>query len=226
MDSVAHAADSSSASADSRITIRKTEWASAGILKVYQEEGPSFFVRPEYLSSPEALTAPDGSGELDEERSSALYQAARSFLAERSALDSLARAEQCRVQLALKLRKKGFSDAEIGPALDFLESTRSLDDSRFAEAWLRNHAIHQFDGRKKLLAALLERGVKFGIADTALDAFFDTVGERELCLKAAQKFVRLGKSGEKLVVALMRKGFSPALIKDCLKSIDNPHHVE
>lgn len=223
-----HAEDSSSASADSRLTIRTKEWASAGILKVYPEEGPSFFIRPEYLGEEDFSLLESGPSPdvLDEERSCALFRAARSFLAERVGLESLARSEQCRTQVTAKLRKKGFSDDELAPALDFLESTRALDDRRFAEAWLRNRVIHQHEGRKKLLAALLERGVKFGIADSALGAFFDTVGERELCLKAAQKLLRLGKSGDKLVIALLRKGFSAPLIKDCLKTSETTHQVE
>jgi regulatory protein len=226
MDSVARAADSSSASADSRISIRKTEWASAGILKVYPEEGPSFFVRPRYfnLNCPVDLeTTPIV---LDVGASAALYHAARSFLAERAALSFLARSEHCRFQLSLKLRKKGYSDSEIFLALEYLEADGSLDDNRFAEAWLRNRLISHREGKKKLLAALRERGVKWDIAESAVSAFFETVDERDSCLKAAQKLLRLGKTGEKLGVALMRKGFSSSLVKECLKTVESSHHVE
>jgi regulatory protein len=228
---VVHAEDSSSASADLQLTIRKSEWASAGILKVYPEEGPSFFFRPEYADETVfADILPESPGPyphvLDEERSVALYRAARSYLAERVAMEYLARSEHCRYQLSLKLRKKGYLDDEISPALDFLVLSGSLDDSRFAEAWLRNRAIHQNEGRKKLLAALLERGVKFVIADSALDSFFGMVEERDLCLKAAQKLHRLGKSGQKLVIALLRKGFSGILIKECMKILETTQHVE
>lgn len=226
MDSVAHAADSSSASADSRISIRKTEWASAGILKVYPEEGPSFFVRPCYVRSDSPVDFEAAPIVLDVESSASLYHAARSFLAERAALSFLARSEHCRFQLSLKLRKKGYADSEISSALEYLEADGSLNDSRFAEAWLRNRLISQREGKKKLVAALRERGVKCDIAERAVNAFFETVDERDSCQKAAQKLLRLGKTGEKLGVALMRKGFSASLIKECLKTVETSHHVE
>ena len=231
MDSVVHAEDSSSASANLQVSIHKTEWASAAILKVWPEEGPSFLVRMAYLdgasvslrealeSSSRALSlsADRPVIRLSEDDSETLLTAAQTFLAERAALAYLARAEQCRFQLALKLRNKGYPLSSVNMALAYLESAGSLDDSRFAEAWLRTHSIHQSEGRRKLLAGLAAKGIDSKTASAALDAYFGTVTEGELCKKAMEKLVRMGKNDDKLVIALARKGFSRKTIEDCVK---------
>jgi Uncharacterized protein conserved in bacteria len=231
MVSVVHAEDSSSASANLQVSIHKTEWASAGILKVFPEEGPSFLVRMAYLegASPGLRDALESSGRalslsadrpvirLPEDDSETLLTAAQTFLAERAALAYLARAEQCRFQLALKLRNKGYQTSCVDRALDYLESSGSLDDSRFAEAWLRAHSIHQSEGRRKLLAGLAAKGIDSKTASAALDGYFESITEGELCKKAMEKLVRMGKNDDKLVIALARKGFSRKTIEDCIK---------
>ena len=224
MVSVAHAEDSSSASANLQITIQKLEWASTGNLKVYPEEGPSFFVRPDYLNKECAslLVSQDGGNcsiRLSEDGSSALYIAARTLLAERVAMDYLSRAEHSRYQLLLKLRKKGYSSAEIDPALDYLEEKHALDDSRFAEAWLHTRSLHQAEGRRKMYAGLVSRGINGKIADKSLDDYFCDTDEMVLCIKATEKLIRIGKSGEKLESALIRRGFCRKTIVNCLKKL-------
>jgi len=213
-----HAEDSSSANANFSVCIDKIEGTSAGVLKVYLSDGPSFFVRDAYLEAFPVGSCESGAV-LDEEASAALLHAARVYLAERAAMEYLSRAEHTRFALTVKLRnaKKGFSVAEVTPALAYLEERGLLDDGRFASAWLRNRSIHQSEGRQKLLAGLVSRGVDMGVARKALQEFFGTADERELCMKAAEKLKRTGKAPEKMQAALMRKGFPSKLIAECLK---------
>jgi regulatory protein len=218
MDSAVLAEDSSSASVNLQLTIQKTEWASAGILKVYPEEGPSFLVRVDYLSAA-CLTFLEYHPPvaLPEDEAAELLGSARIFLAERAALSYLARAEQCRFNLSVKLSKKGYSGAEVSRALDYLESAGYLDDLRFAEAWLRNRSIHQSEGRRKLLAGLMSRGISMKTASCALDSYFMVANESLLCEKAISKLIKTGKSGDTLRGALARKGFSGRTIAECMK---------
>lgn len=213
-----HAEDSSSANVNFSVCIDKIEGTSAGVLKVYLADGPSFFVRDVYLDS-FPLEQLDCGAVLDQESSAELLHAARIYLAERAAMDYLSRAEHTRFALSVKLRsaKKGFSEDEVIPALAYLELRGLLDDGRFASAWLRNRSIHQSEGRQKLLAGLVSRGVHMPEARVALDAFFGTIDERDLCLKAAEKLKRIGKAPEKMLSALVRKGFQAKLISECLK---------
>ena len=154
---------------------------------------------------------------LSEADSETLLTAAQTFIVERAALSYLVRAEQCRFQLLLKLRNKGYAADCIGKALDYLESEGALDDSRFAEAWLRSHSIHQSEGRRKMQAGLMAKGIDSKIAIAALDGYFSSVSEVELCKKAMEKLVRMGKNDDKLLVALARKGFSRKTIEECAK---------
>lgn len=220
MVSVAHAEDSSSASVNQTISIKEIERASTGILKVYLVEGPSFFIRDVYLS-------PFSSGQLfpgsilGESESAQLLLAGRKYLAEHSAMDYLSRAEHCRYSLAAKLLKKGYSTAEAAGALDYLEEKGLLNDLRFASAWLRNRSIHQSEGRQKLLSGLLSRGVSGNDAREALEGYFELADENDLCKRAAEKMIRIGKDEKKMLSALIRKGFSAIIVTKCLKCLKN-----
>lgn len=215
MVSAAHAEDSSSASVNTRISIQKTEWASAGVLKVYLADGPSFFVRDAYLAAlPEGALA--GAEPLTEEASSLLLDAGRAYLAERAAMEYLARAEHTRFLLLVKLRKKGYDERAISVSLDYLEGRGFLDDRRYAAAWLRSRMIHQSEGRQKLFGSLVAHGVSGADARDALADYFSDVDESELCAKAARKLAAQGKDGERLFAALTRKGFSSRMIREIM----------
>lgn len=218
------AEDSSSASANS-LAIRHIERASVGILKVYPAEGPFFYVRDVYLS-PESAQFLDTCGRpgpsltdlpVSESACVDLFFAARAWLAEQAAMGYLARSEYCRKQLEVRLSRKGFGRQEIGASLSYLESCGKLDDGRYASAWLRARLIHQSEGRRKLYAGLLSRGIASPVAERALDDFFVDADERLLCEKAASKLVRLGKKDEKLYAALVRKGFSGRVAAEMAK---------
>lgn len=147
----------------------------------------------------------------------ALLAAARTYIAERQAYAYLARAEHSRKQLEIKLEKKGFSREEARPALDYLEESGALDDTRFAEAWLHSRLVKAGEGRLKLLAGLASRGISRERAQSAVDLFFKEHDETEILYKTTEKLIRQGKTGEKLLESLVRKGFSPGKTRSELK---------
>jgi regulatory protein len=207
------AADSSSASANT-LTIQKTEWASVGILKVCPAEGPSFFVREEYL--PFAAETLEPGRVLTPEEADSLLSSGRVYLAEREAMAYLARSEHSRFMLVAKLVKKGFTAADYAPALDYLEAKGYLDDSRFAEAWLRSRSIHTHEGRIKLLAGLQSRGVFSDVARNAVDEYYRDHDESEACRAMAAKLLNQGRTTEKTMASLVRRGFSLRLIRSII----------
>lgn len=150
---------------------------------------------------------------LTETDADILYRAARLFNAERTATGFLSRAEHSRFMLNMKLAKKGFARSEYESALDYLEEQHILDDKRFAEAWLRNRLIHHSEGRQKLLAGLLTRGISKADAAIALDSLLQDITEEELCLRAVTKLKKQGKTGNRLIYALSRRGFSQKIIR-------------
>lgn len=133
------------------------------------------------------------------------------------ALNSLARAEQCRSSLEKKLAQKGFEKNDISAALDFLERKNFLNDERYASMWLRNHCAFKFHGKIRLLNDLISRGVKKSVAEKAVGEYLELNPEIELCQKAYQKYVHQGKSSQKVMNSLAQSGFSYNMIQKVLK---------
>ena len=154
---------------------------------------------------------------VPESAAEGIISASRAWLAERTAMGYLARSEYCRRQLEERLARKGFSRDESAMALDYLEAAQKLSDERYASAWLRSRVIHQSEGKRKLLAGLLSRGVRSCDAERALENYFVDADERALCERAAAKLSRLGKSPEKIQTSLIRKGFSIKLAREMAK---------
>ena len=182
-------------------------------INITTDAGLSFFIRTSYLSlvSKEMLVENAEFSDLKEED---IVDAGLCFAAEKKALDYLNRSEQYRLGLFSKLLSKGFEKSHINRALDFLEQKKALDDSRFARAWLNNRKITHAEGRTKLEAELVSRGIKKEIIEKNLDEFFEENSERELCLRAYKKCLRLKKSEDKTVSYLLKNGFSIKLIQN------------
>lgn len=219
-----HEESSSSANAKTGFSPQRTERASPDVLKVFPEDGPSFFVRDTYLPFPAGRLF-DSETVLDDDEFGQLFLAARTYLAEKAAMAYLGRAEHCRRQLEIKLKKKNFDEKEISGALDYLEQKKYLDDYRYCEAWLRTRLIHKAEGRVKLLAALQSRGIRFETAKKAVTAVLSYEKEEALCKKAADKLKNRGKMGTRLVSALHRAGFSLKIVTKCLKNGENDHQA-
>ncbi|MCR5607107.1 MAG: recombination regulator RecX [Treponema sp.] len=183
--------------------------------------GP-FFIRTEYLSflSPDSLKCLINYSlnniiepkEFLQEEEDDILNAKEALLAEKAALKSLARSEQCRFMLAQKLYEKNFSKAAVNKALDFLESKDFLNDMRFASSWIRTRAIAKAEGRKKLELELAARGIKRTCIKDVLDKYFSETSEIELCNKALSKLLRLKTPSDKLFNKLIQKGFSVKIV--------------
>ncbi len=186
--------------------------ALSDVVEITSEDGPVFFIRTAYLFSikPEELIP---GAEFSDEREEELLDAGLCFAAETKAEEYLARCEQCRAGLEKKLAQKGHSRQAVKRALDYLESRKLLDDRRFAGAWIRSHVISKPQGRIRLTAELLARGISALDAKTAVEEFFKTASEEELCSLAVEKALRQGKSGEKLKKSILDAGFSYKIIK-------------
>ncbi len=181
-------------------------------------EGLRIFMEGLFLSNPpDAGDTPGLPRPVTMDEFNAVIFSSRIFEAESRAMKYLAAAEHSRFQLEVKLRKKGFSAAETGPALDFLCGRKIIDDRRFASAWLNSRVSSCINGRIKLAAELASRGISREDADAALNEFFSRWSEEELCRKAAEKLRRRGRSGEKLTASLLYRGFPPSVIRSCLK---------
>lgn len=185
-------------------TTRQISW---DCVQVALSMGSSFFVRTCYL---QRLPAHELVAErwLSDEELEDLLEAGLVFAAEKAAVGYLERSEQSRHLLAMKLKRKGHEDESIRRSLDYLEERGYLSDGRFARAWLRNRAINHAEGRIRLLAGLLSKGIDRKTASQALDEYFETMDHGLVLERAIEKCRRLGKSREATEKYLLRKGFS------------------
>ena len=182
------------------------------MFKVAPEEGSAFYIRKEYL--PDGLFERiDVSAEFDEDETDALLDAGLTCAVELKAVGYLARAEQSRFGLTRKLIEKKYDKRYVEAALSYLEGRGYLSDLRFATAWLNTRRINHFEGRTRLLAELMARGISREVSMAALDEFFTENDEAEICRKAYEKAIKT-KSGDKLIAALQRQGFTLKQIRE------------
>ena len=206
-------ADASS-SASVNPTIIAAEYTSSETIKLILSGDVSIVSRFCYFDEPlaiEELPLP-----LTETQTENLYQAGRRFLAEKQAAVYLNRAEHSSYQLTVKLQKKGYIKNEYQPALDYLRAKGTLDDSRFAGAYLHTRSLSKKEGYARLFSELRKRGIAADTARQALNDFFAEIDEAELCAGAARSLIRKGYTDQKLYSALQRKGFPFSMIKRCI----------
>ena len=183
----------------------------SGMFKLSPEEGSAFYIRKDYL--PEGLfDRIDVGVDFDDEETDSLLDAGLTCAVELKAVGYLARAEQSRFGLTRKLIEKKFDKKYVEVALSYLEGRGYLCDLRYASAWLNTRRVNHYEGRSRLSAELAARGIARDVANKALDEFFNENDEDEICRKAYAKASKT-KSGDKLIAALIRQGFTLKQIK-------------
>lgn len=207
-------ADASSSASVSSTTIIAVEYTSSETVKLILSGDVSIVSRFSYFDEPLAIEELPLT--LTESQTEYLYQAGRRFLAEKQAAAYLNRAEHSSYQLTVKLQKKGYIKNEYQPALDYLRAEGTLDDSRFAGAYLHTRSLSKKEGYARLFSELRKRGIAADTAKQALNDFFAEIDEVEVCEGAARSLIRKGYTEQKLYSALQRKGFPFSMIKRCL----------
>ena len=188
------------------------ETSYSGMFKVAPEEGSAFYIRKEYL--PEGLFERlDIGAEFNDDETDSLLDAGLTCAVELKAVSYLARAEQSRFGLARKLIEKKYDKKYVEAALSYLEGRGYLSDLRYATAWLNTRRINHYEGRSRLSAELAARGIARDVANKALEEFFSENDENEICRKAYEKLSK-SKSGEKLMAAMLRQGFTQKQIRN------------
>ena len=188
-----------------------------GMYKLTPEQGVVFYTRQEYLSGIELNNIQCGSEFIDDDEE-ALLDAGLICAVELKAVSYLARSEQYRFGLKRKLLAKQYKSEYIDKALSFLESKNYLSDERYAAAWLNDRRINHYEGQTKLLLELQARGIDKAVAADAVKEFFTDNDEEEICKKAYERFVKKGKSEDKLIEALFKAGFAYKMIKNVMDS--------
>ena len=154
------------------------------------------------LSSTAGLRSGDAA---DRAALTAMQRRSEVLLAGRRGLALLARSMHSRRALALKLRRAGFGTAPVTQALQRLEELGYLDDIGFARLWVRGRVERGGDGRARVLAGLLSRGVSRQDAQAALAAEYPPEREQEICRELAARLVQQLPAGDRGGTRVARK---------------------
>ncbi|MGL4981843.1 MAG: regulatory protein RecX [Treponemataceae bacterium] len=197
--------------------LTKLLWTSDEVVKVTTSLGSSFFLRTSYFEKIKKEDFYERVYSSDEVAD--LLHAGETFAAEQKAVAYLARCEQCKLLLFRKLLKKNCSEKAINAAFSFLESKNYLSDERFARSWLKNRSIHKTEGKNRLFAELIKKGINKNIINTCLEEFFSEHSEDALLESALQKYQSKNLSEKKIYERLIRKGFSYSQIRKKLEEL-------
>ena len=205
----------SSSSPSARISELSTEGADGCVLRVRLSDG-SLFLLDNHVSWADRLCINLTVGEDTIPSLEALQNADEAYRCRRRALDLLARAEQCRYGLSLKLAKRGFSVSSVKNALDRLEAVGLLDDTRFAESWVRSRLRLKPEGPAKLKSSLAAKGISSARAAAAVQIVLEELGDEDSSEALERAYEKLARrpsmTSRKLTAALIRRGFSPGRV--------------
>ena len=153
--------------------------------------------------------------ELSMDEEEAFRFAAACYRAEKTAAKLIARAEQSSFGLTAKLERRGYDAAAVKAVVSLLLDRNLLNDTRYAERWIRS----RLKGRKApsprwLLASLGKRGIDRNSSRKALKKALEPEAEYALLLKFMENSaISRGKTGISLRSRLKFEGFSPLSIE-------------
>lgn len=125
-------------------------------------------------------------------------------------LDLLARSEAPAFGLRRKLLQRKLPPEAVADAIEALLAEGSLDDRRFADAWLRAQLRSKAVSRRALVAGLRRRGVGRSVSEAAVSAAFEERPELsdELFARAVEQVLaRRNMTPDRAAQALLRRGF-------------------
>jgi len=139
------------------------------------------------------------------------------------ALELLARRDHLRAELAEKLRRRGYSAAEIELALQRCETAGYLDDAAVARRFVELRAVARGWGPQRLRAELLRRGAPPEVAGEASRL---EPGAEAAALEAAVRraergqpegWWRLHERRGRMISSLVKRGFG---IEAAMRAVD------
>ena len=123
-----------------------------------------------------------------------------------------------RAQIRQKLKLKEFSHDEISYALDFLADYNLIDDRKYAENFIKSAIDRKHQGKRRLEAELMRRGVDREIIRAAIESETSGVDMLETARAAAEKKIRINshkpieKRRNSLRDYLLRQGFPAEIV--------------
>jgi regulatory protein len=133
-----------------------------------------------------------------------------------------------RAELSGQLEKRGYPDDVSTRVLDRLTEVGLIDDTDFAEQWVRSRRVNAGKGKRALAAELRTKGVDGDVITATLESI-DDGAERERAEQLVQSKLRretldgddpatTDKVMRRLVAMLARRGYSQHLAFDVVRT--------
>lgn len=200
------AREKNSSSPNDKISIEKLEYlgASCDTCRVTITGGSFFYLLSEQVEKWDIFE----SKPLTDELAEALLYAHREYLAYTKAFALIARSDHSEEMLKLKLKKRCFPEEICASVIEKLREKGFVDDELFASRYMEFALRKKHEGRRKLYARLLQKGIGRETADKTVSRVSDDEEEAAL-VTAWEKLMKKKKHAteEKMYRALLAKGF-------------------
>lgn len=121
-------------------------------------------------------------------------------------------------ELRDRLMRIGFDNSLVDEVIDELIADKTLDDERFARAFVNDYTRLKPKGNRFILSELTRRGVDRGIITNLLDARDEGELIRNYIEKKASNLdMKNPKERQKIVRRLLVRGFTPSLVYEIIK---------
>jgi len=204
----------------SRVTAIEPQKGRAGRVSVFVDGAFAVGLREDVAA---ALGLRVGQAITEEE-----LQAAAAAETRRRALDSALRLlgyrGRSRVEMRQRLLRKGYDEAIVDEAVQWLEEHGLLDDAQFSQAWVEARSQAQPMGRGRLAWELRAKGVERETVSEALEPRDDET-ELRLALQVGRQKIERARDKDPAIVrnqvaaALQRRGFSWSVTRRVLAQL-------
>lgn len=123
-------------------------------------------------------------------------------------------------EMSMRLQAKGYSEASIAETVAKLEAWGYLNDTEFAENWIRNRLRNKPMGPMRLRSELLAKGVSVDIVEAKLQETFTVVSEYELAYGLAISKLNTSEDWKRIAGLLKRRGFSYDILNSVRQALE------
>jgi regulatory protein len=142
------------------------------------------------------------------------------YAARRKGMKLLDRRAFTAAQLKARLGEELFSREIVEEVIRDFTERGFLNDKKYAEGWIAAQLRRKPQGRKLLYLGMLRKGIARQQAEQMLAAGYPAELEEETCAALMAKMAeRAGREAARLLPALVRRGFSPALVKRVFQAL-------
>lgn len=175
-------------------------------IRIFLEDGRNFVL---YKGEGRRFALEEGA-ELSEEQYEEICKDILIKRARRRTMHLLEKMDRTEWQIRKKLQEGYYAEDIIDDAVEYVKRFRYLDDSRYAENYIRSQQDRK--SLRKMQMELTGKGISRELIEQAIEEEYQQENERELILKWVEKKHYSGeqadmKEKQKMYQFLMRKGF-------------------